>query len=490
MRDDPPMAEGDWPTLRPGVSVVVVNPLRSYWSLKLCSEAALTARSSGATVYWLDVPTSLRFRIANGLELNAADRYKLLAYNDPSKVTSAVLQREGVVPLKLEVHRPHKLQDWPESLTALRNWRWEGAPLGRAVHASISGQMFRRYLDMTSPPTTRRVRSQLRTAVGLYKGLLSLLEQLRPQFIITTNDRALPSAVALMAARMLDVGSLVAYWGSQVDTWITYATSLYSQEDRARHCQQSWQEVQHAPELLRDSVAESEAWMNSHAELPTTRNFTEHMTPDGIPPKRRRYRATFFASSLWEFSGLEEFPAGNFADQHTAFSSILRSLPSAEWEVFLRHHPRHPDLGDVSEAASWTETTGREALCVISPESTVDSMELARTSELNFVWNSSIGLRLLAEGIPVHVTGPAFWNFLGLGVSCRSKSEIPTFAPSDAHPAANADLLAVLHYLRSHGGPYRFATGLGSDLCVNGSPVFTLRTGAGTVRRLLSAHLR
>jgi hypothetical protein len=477
----------DWPTDLVGKSIVVVNPLRAYWSYRFCGEAALTALDEGANVSWVEVPTSLRLRDSEGLQLNRSDRYQFLIFQDPSEVVISVLGHLGVETQDLQLEDPPAGLSLPKTLDELDSWQWRGAMLGRAVHASVSGQLFQRYLDLHDVGVVAAVKSQLGIAVKLFDAFTACFSELRPHFVVTTNDRALPSSVCVLAAQALGIPVRIVYWGSGIDTWTAYATSLYSEADKARHCRLHWAHVSPNTSRLEASISESEAWVSSGTDLPTGLHFDAAMTAGRAPARASRRRATFFTGSPWEFSGSLDQRSGDFSDQIEAFQAVTEVLRCAEWEVYIRHHPPHPALGDVGEAEAWAAFPESDNLHHVYPDSDVDSMSLAMSSDVNIVWTSSIGLRIIAAGLQVAVCGPAFWSEFGLGTPTRNKDQLHEFMRGESKVGAKNDLYPVLEYLRSHGRPVKQSTGLGSELRLRGELVFRPhlpKTVVRTMRRL------
>lgn len=478
----------DWPSDISGKKVLVVNPSRSYWSIKFCSEAALRASRVGAQVFWTDAPLMFRRRLSRYIEINDKDQWRWWLYSCPLKSVHKTLAAEdiSVTELRKTAVGRYKL---PQSLDGLDSWNWRGYPLGFAIHAAISGRQFRHEIDLKQPGTLRELRNLAKLAVRFCSSLNRLLEELRPDLIVTTNDRVLPSAIALMVSRRLGIDSRVVYWGSQVDSMSTYATSLYSESDHRRHLERMWAEIRASNQNHSRAIQHAMDWQPLSIDIPGSLDYSRNMELRTLPAQTSRRRCVFFATSPWEFSGLRRQENGKFRSQQEALTALLKLLPDEEWEIVLRHHPPHPVLGDVSEPGCWVSVPGIERVVQIMGNSSVDSMELATTADLCVVWVSSIGVRIAAIDKPLLVMGPTYWSEKGFGEIVTDEETLTSIPIPPIGEASLERLAAVLSYMSSHGTRLKHTSGVGSDTLVLGHRVFRERNVLlAAIRRVLATQ--
>ena len=195
-------------------------------------------------------------------------------------------------------------------------------------------------------------------------------------------------------------------------------------------------------------------------------------------------RAVVFAGTPWEFSAAANLEEGRFRDEQEAVGELLGLLDQASWEVVLRHHPPHPQLGDASERGSWKPVISGNNVVEVPAESPVDSLELAEDADLCVIWTSTIGLRLLARQLPTIVCGPAFWARDEWGVRARNRDELERILTREPATVSESDLWPAAAFMTDFGSTPTHVTGLGQELRLNGQFVFVPRLFAGPLLRL------
>ena len=134
-----------------------------------------------------------------------------------------------------------------------------------------------------------------------------------------------------------------------------------------------------------------------------------------VPPKAKRFRCTFFASTESEYAGVGDLiKHGHFKNQIEAFQSLCNLLPENDWEIYLRRHPKNPNSkSEDPEAYLWESFTASSQVNFVPPESPVDSLALGLDSDINVVFNSFIAMELIVHGAKnVVSTGPVPWSTL------------------------------------------------------------------------------
>lgn len=469
---------GDWPGDLASQCVLVVNPLRSYWSMALCAEAALRAKDAGAEVYWLDAPLELSFAMSESLQLNPQDRFRRWLYADPLTRLRGILVDQGITVLPAMGASRHReaqrraLDARITSLAELRSWTYRGLPLGKAVHASLSGQRYRYFIDLLDPAIANDMRQQLLAAADLASVYGRVMDEVNPDLLVTTNDRALPAGIALLEARHRSIPTAVVYWGSSSDRIMASSTSLHSKTDLARHIATMWDAAQD------DDPSRDVAMMRLQAQRANvsnvgTHNFRRLMERGHVPPRTRPRRLTFFTGSPWEFSCVEDANAEEFATQWEAASSLVSILDADEWEFVLRHHPPHPITGDHSEPSSWKDIVSLPNVVEIPAENPVDSLELAETSDVSAFYDSLIGVTLIAREFPTLICGRPAWAQASWRNVARSSAILPAFNFDRIPRPDPEDLLPVMHYLEGWGQPMKYAVSVGADTTVMGTRLYS-----------------
>lgn len=478
-----------WPNDLSGKRVLVINPLRAYWSMGFCAEAALRARHDGAEVTWFDAPRAIG-RGAERLQANSGDRWRSLLFRDPLPTMRNELRRAGVrisdEARYSKIANTQRGENTPSftSLTELGRWTEFGMPLGACVHASVSGELHIKHLDLAESSVHQRVAEQCRIAIFLGATYRRLIDAEKPDVVLTTNDRVLPAAVAVLAADAAGVEQCVVYWGSTSTRTATYRRSLYAHS--------AWRELVelNAERLVTQNTLESKgaealaALRDTDTDVFSPHDFRNKMRGGNVPARSKPKRAVVFAGTPWEFSAAANEEPGRFKDQQEAVGALLTLLEPDEWEVVLRHHPSHPQLGDLSERWSWSGILEKPNVVEIGADSSVDSFELANDADLNVVWTSTIGVRLLARRLPTLVCGPAYWAKDEWGISGRSRDGMSRALQHPARTIADSELWPVLAFMGEFGSELQYTSNYGQrSLDVRGKPVIVHRLPARAARR-------
>lgn len=455
----------------PSERVLIVNPTRAWWSYVFTSEAALRLASRGSEVGWLDIPAVIGVQ-AELLHVNAADRWRRWAYRDPAKRIATLMVRHGIRPLSTVKPSCRYAIPVPSTRRELDEVAFQGVDIGSIVGASISGQLFQRYFDISEHQAI--VGLQLELAARLTELIGDVMEKFDPSVVVTTNDRVLPAAVALGVARRDGRRTSVYYWGSDLDSVMSYPTSLYSQDDWREQAESAWQRAHADPQTLE----RAEARLRTIGSRPANSTFTSKMQGGLVPPRSKRRRMVIFPNTPWEYSATEGRERSQATDQLKMFSmllEVLRDIDSDSWEVLVRHHPAHPDFGDRSEADAWDNLRDIYELQEFEATSAVDSYELAHSADLCVVWRSTIGVELLARGIPTVCLDETYWLPKNSPLIVRSRQDVVSFLQSPPQPPHPGVLLPYLNFQFGWGEPRKYAIGTGPEFRLAGDQVFRRR---------------
>lgn len=121
----------------------------------------------------------------------------------------------------------------------------------------------------------------------------------------------------------------------------------------------------------------------------------------------------FFTSSEWELSVLdmednEEDKISHFKNQSNAVKQIIAFLKPND-QLFIRVHPQDPGIRTKIES-SWKEFESNSRVHVLDEHSQIDSYDLAKKCDLNFVWESFIGVEISLMSKEVGVLGNAVYG--------------------------------------------------------------------------------
>lgn len=468
--------DGDWFLGGSPKRVLVVNPLRSYWSLQMCLEAALTYQSSACEVAWLDLPLSLG-SLAEVCQVTPSHRWRRWVYRDPSRMAAAAIKSLGVN--VLESRRNHQVSsisrsyELPDSREALESWVLGSFPIGQIVSSGVAGTVKERYFDLKDHAQLAR---DLKDVALLVRRIVErAIDEFRPDVLVTTNDRLVPSAVATHLARSSGISVQVVYWGA-VDTIHGYSPSLFEPSTWRRHIEQAWAIDRSNPIAVRScDHAITQAGVVGLRHTEDQAAIRDGLRSGLVPAKSERKRCVHFAGTPWEFAVGREYPPKVFRSEIEAVEHLCSLLPADEWEVLIRHHPPWGEFGDKSERHAWNRLDRYPHVTHIDAVDPMDSLELAHSADLSTTWESSIGVELLARGQHVFALGDPTWADPSWGITVRTPEQLQTALRNPPSVVDRVALRPYFNFLRGRGRPFRFVAGHGTDISVAGKRVFQVR---------------
>lgn len=439
----------------------------------------------GWTVCWLDCSLVKGFK-EDIYQVNRQDKWPKWRFMDPAVTIEGILASKGVRILRsdYEGRQPPFNLDGVNTLAALNSIYFQHVPVGGIVAASISGQYFRRYINIQEHK--HEIDQQLIGLQVLIEALEHEVSELKPNLVVTTNDRIAPAAVALSLARREDIETLVAYWGSGPGRYMVYRNSLYSQSDWRRH-------VASVEEERLGPVSDVQLVESVNKTIRET--FSTGQQSGHVPTKGRKRRIVIYTSTPWEYSAALEHEMGIATDQidlvQKFLSTIFEDDPS-DLQVIIRHHPANPTLGDRSEWAAWEVIRQKFDVTELGPFDETDSYELARSADLCVVWRSTIGIELMLRGYPVVALDEVYWLEADSPYVVRDVTAMRRALEDPPIPPDRVSFLKFFGFQSGWGVPLMMVSGHGFDLMIDGERVFRRRVVFATLRRfrkLLEAFL-
>ncbi len=469
------VAFGAWPDSTGTSTALVVNPLSNWWSYALTLELASRLNTQGRRVHYLDLgpmmPNSLQ---ANGKDTTSTWRFKHPYSRKDDFLTEQGIQVVQVAKSDMSTMEPVDFG----TLSELRAWTYEGKRFGAVVAAAVSGTLMQRDFDIRT--NAKLIQQHVSTSIQVSGIICSVLSELSPDLVGTTNDRILGAGISLLESRLRNVETLIAYWGSDSGRLVTYSKSLYSSEEWRAFIAKKWESEPPSDDKLIALNAEIDRV--GRVGFPASQIFKPMLVSEhnvSLPSTLRS--VVFFASTPWEYSGLTEYPEGYFADQVTAVRSLLTILDPDEWTVYVRHHPPRRGEKARAEVDSWESLRNFPNLVEIAPDAQVDSYKLMDESDINAVWVSTIGAESIAKRKRTLVMGRPYWLDPAWTCAAPTADALRQFFTELPAPIDPNWLRPYLYYIESNGVAFEFVHGVGPELLKVGGIRLYPRTALGVI---------
>lgn len=275
--------------------------------------------------------------------------------------------------------------------------------------------------------------------------------------VVTVNGRFTKNAAVKKWAKSNLKDTQLLEFGASHQKFEIYSDSPHSMVEVQRKIDSFWREyLSKSDEFYQNEV---NRFIESITEK--THAWRTRMIEGTAPVKTSKKRCTFFASTEAEYVGVgDKIEDGNFRNQVESFKALLLALDLKEWEIYLRRHPRHSFASNRDpEQYLWREFENSPNIIVLPPESNVDSIELARSSELSVNYCSSISMELIALGIQNVITlGPAPWNNLIPQQYCPNFNRLQKYLSRKKIFVDRKSILPWIIYTRNFGRNFELFT--------------------------------
>ena len=324
-------------------------------------------------------------------------------------VSRRIFPPELIIPVDLETSLVLEVQRDLESrsFNGLKEWVFEGIPLGQLILPGLQWVMRRH--DLEDDERTRSVYKQyLSSAASLSKQFVRILDQTQPKSLVLFNGIFYPEALLRFVAEKR---------GIQV---ITHEVGLQPFSAFFSHKHATFREVEinAEDEITADEKTKLEAYLEARFQGKFSMagiQFWETIEtlPEQLSKRIGQYTSVVpvFTNVIFDTSQIHANAL--FPDMFTWLDELLELIDRHREVLFvIRAHPDENRPGKASEqsVSTWAQISDldkRENVIFLSPEEVLSSYELIEQAKLVLVYNSSIGLEASIMGKPVLCAGRA-----------------------------------------------------------------------------------
>jgi hypothetical protein len=310
-------------------------------------------------------------------------------------------------------------------------------------------------LKVNTATYRRKIEKQLQAKIAVHAALNELTNNAIARFV-TVNGRFTKNATVRDWAIEKDIPLVLLEFGSSEETIEEFNVSPHSVSEVTAKMISYWNA---APEEFRLEKARehlSAIVTNKSSKIQWRARTIEDEVPNFPQDKKV---CVFFASTESEEAGLGDLvKIGQFKSQVEAFESLIEMLPENEWHIFLRRHPRNPEMkfGFDPEEHLWESFSNVKNVSIIEPDDSVDSIQLGLRADLVANYWSGIAIELLVRGQSRVITlGDTPLNYFVPLNSARSQEEITEFLNKPTPSFAIESIYPLVYYYSSFGKPFQ-----------------------------------
>lgn len=440
--------------ITPDSKVLVINPLNTYWTYQLTTEAAFSANEISRQVYWMN----LAAKDNKNQLINSNDHISLIKYKNPLKRISKVMNSVGINTYNKFI-KPDYKNNLPKfkTIKELKEYTENELPVGALIFSAIAS---------ARKSTAIQLEEEYHDLNYFYNCLISMYSKLenevcrqKPNLLVTCNDRLLASSLAILIGSKYSIPVRIVYWGSDPGKCIDYKFSLFDSSEWQKRVNMKWQDNPPSQEELL-SLAKFAANL---IDNPTSdsKTFTANQLKGSGLGHLGKF-IVFYAQSEHEHSPVYALRISDrFENQYIAFQALQEICKLKDYKLVLKLHPSRFDTNESNynqrEQHEWAEIVDYEITTVIGKDSNLDTYQIIKESALNAVWNSTVGVESIIRNCPTLVLGNAHWLNTSWNIHAWNRAQLESFLSSEVVTLSSQHLLPWFYYVTNFGEDVKYS---------------------------------
>lgn len=355
--------------------------------------------------------------------------------------------------------------DFPSDMTLFRDveslckYKWNGYEIGNAVFSANSFELSEHTFDVTAHE--EKIVHDLKTAFSVIQYLEEDVIQLKPDKLLIFNGRFLVPRIMLNFCQKFGIDFVVHERAGSIGRYTLRENTYF-----------------HNIEAIKKDI--TDVWLNSSMSDEKKQeigfvffreqsagkaiggySFKTFQKEGALPPDfdRSQKNVAVFIST-WEEHVTFPHWYGNpiYKDDHHALCAIAADKRLKDINFWVRLHPNLINKGQ--EQVRMTSEIGKryKNVHILSPDSPVDSYNLALASEKILVFNSTMGVECAYLGKPVMSIGRTFYEDLNIATKAKSHEHIIewiTIGCTTDKPS-RTDMLKYGFWIKQSGNPHQY----------------------------------
>ncbi len=371
--------------------------------LETSAEIALDLKDKKKKVYfsWIgyDLPWSDWILSKNKRIFGASIKKKINLIENILTYKKIVLLKPDDIPYE----NLKKISDWSNkfngNLNNLKKYSYKGQKIGLGVSSSLISFFHESNLNIKKHEKT--VKNSLISSAIVYERSLDLIRKIRPNYLVTFNNRFATSLPIILAAKKSNIKILRHERGSNVNKYEIFEKDIHDLDYRADIVQKYWRKEKHLEKKIKLA---KKYFKNRRNGIPLTwdnkKNYALNQILGNVPKKNNKTRIIFYTASEDEHESTK-FQLSNllWPNQELALKKLISCLrPIKNYELFIRVHPVSEKRKSINDQIKWEKYKNYKNIKVVSFNSPINSYELLDTADLVVTYGGNIGIEALYWG--------------------------------------------------------------------------------------------
>lgn len=338
-----------------------------------------------------------------------------------------------------------------DSIESLREFRFDGAPLGLGITSSLIRHM--RTLHPDFEQSRELIDHLLGNSIAAFEMARNVIQRFEPAAVLVYNGRLACSKAIVEAARSAGAEVLYQEVGATHERFYLSNRPPQSAVNARAMLRESWANAGSD----RESVAASFFTRGRGGEPLRSSEYSREQIPGRSISRVGRRRIVYFVSSDDEHAaveeGLEQFLFESQRCAATWLAHWVRDRPA--FELVIRVHPRMRQF--LAGELAWWDSLAGGNVTTVPADSPVDSYALAASADVVVCYRSSVGVEATYMGKVSMLLGDSLYRGLDCVYEPRTLAELEEMLEDvDLPPKPRENCLPFGYDRMTNGTPYRF----------------------------------
>ena len=459
----------------------MINPLNSWWSYQLCLEVVFQYLNQGNEVVWYNAAGKSKklFRLNDNNSINS------IIFKNPVNIINRLLDSANIDHFN-PTFKKKRMQIPFHNIADLKSFEIAGSPIGKIIFSSMAYEL------KTTGFSLNQIRSKLKYYINYLSELQNNIEKdlakIKPNMVVTIQDRLAASSLALAIARKFGIKTKVYYWGSDINKIVEYENSLYDFNEWRKKIIYKYLTL--SPSFEEKQIILDKIENFSLNPSQDSKTFLSYQKPGFSLQNQNKKLITFYASSEHEHSPITLRDANVFQSQYDAFNALQEICLKYDFQLVLKYHPiRHQEYRRSWKKNKylydWKKIKINDAVIELMPDSPIDTYKLIDDSDINITWNSTVGLESIARKKSTVIVGDAAWLNLNWNIHAWDPLNLEKILVDELQSPDHEFLIPWFWYLENYGNPIEFVTLENYNPRINGVKILQPRAFAWIIYKTI-----
>ena len=317
-----------------------------------------------------------------------------------------ILKKKSIKIIKpsiIEEKHSDKIKNWAKNfkgnLSNLKNFTYNKQNLGLGVSSSLISFFHQSNFDTKKNKKT--VIKSLMSSAIIYERSLDLIERIKPDYIVTFNNRFATSLPIILAAKKNKIKIIRHERGSNFNKYEIFKKDVHNLSYRADNVNYYWNIEKNLKKKL--DIAKK-YFLNRRKGIPLSwdlkKNHAINQLSGYVPVKKKKYRIVFYTTNEDEHESIkDQLTNVVWQSQEVALKKLIRCLSLLKnFELYIRVHPVSDKRKSLNDQNKWQKFENGKNIFVVPYDGKINSYELLDTANLVVTYGGNIGIEAVYWG--------------------------------------------------------------------------------------------